>query len=165
VCGEGNAGERRNLEGRALPVFVVCIIPSRPLLLLACIVMLRGARAGPTTTSELVARKHDCPTARIRHAHQPFPIPYCISLLDRGATLGTYLDIIMAALPQVAASLLTCGARCWQCTLHVISVFHQSQPGLAIHSAPEEESDADVPRPIAHAELRTVYNDTSTSQG
>jgi hypothetical protein len=45
VCGEGNAGERRNLEGRALPVFVVCIIPSRPLLLLACIVMLRGARA------------------------------------------------------------------------------------------------------------------------
>jgi hypothetical protein len=28
-----------------LPVFVVCIIPSRPLLLLACIVMLEGARA------------------------------------------------------------------------------------------------------------------------
>lgn len=48
-------------------------------------------------------------SASIRHAYQPFPIPYCISLLDRGAALGTYLYIIMAALPEVVASLLTSG--------------------------------------------------------
>ena len=33
--------------------------------------------------------------------------------------LGTYLYIMMPALPQDIASLLTSGARCWQCSLHV----------------------------------------------
>jgi len=110
--GDSNAGERRNLEGRARPVFVVCIIPSRPLLLLACIVILQ--RRESLTHHERTCRRSMTAqrlthSASIRHAYQPFPIPYCISLLDRGAALGTYLYIIMAALPEVVASLLTSG--------------------------------------------------------
>ena len=65
--GDSNAGERRNLEGRARPVFVVCIIPSRPLLLLA---------REPDPPRANLSKKHDCPTAHTFCIYSP-----CVSAI------------------------------------------------------------------------------------
>jgi hypothetical protein len=159
VCGDSNAGGRRNLEGRAFPSLLSA--SSRPAL---CFFW--------HASSCSKARKPDPPPRAnlSREASMPNGSPSsCVSALSNTLLhfasgprrpLGTYLYITMPALPEDIASLLTCGARCWPCNFHVICDFHQSLPTQAIHSAPDQVSDPDLFRPIAHPELRTTNNNT-----
>ena len=121
VCGDDNAGGRRNLEGRAFVPSRLCCL-HHPVPPFASSGMHRHARRRESLThhhERTCREKQVCPTGSRSS---------CVSALSNTLLhfasrprrrLGTYLYIMMPALPQDIASLLTSGARCWQCSLHV----------------------------------------------